>query len=659
MKINIAGWSSEGLRCPDVDVDLRQDGGESYHVALLQMPNGTGKTTTLEMLKATLSGEGASWDETKVRAMRRKDAKHSTGRFKVRLMVDGKPVTFELELDFVNGRATSLTTRPGSGGLVRGWKPLPEIRRFVESSFLNLFVFNGELANELFLEDKAKAEDAIDSLCQLYLVEDIMDFVEDSFDTAIKNATGPKSSQALLALRRKRDELRVRKAKLQRMRTKAVQDRETAKKASEELQARITAKTSGHEKDKAAHADAKVAEATAKAAVESARDLLLQSLRNPLSFSPAIGAKLVNWKNCLDELKLPEATSAQFFNDLKKRTECICGTPMTDVMREQISNEARLVLSSEETGAMNFIKSEIEHYQPKAGEPSLNDVMLDRLAALSTARRDHLKASQDVRTYWRKIVDAGGEEVKEWEKQQKAHDAKCGECEDLIRDIDDPGLNVRTGEIFSLARIQREIDDASKKIADATGTEMLRAKTAAVTKIIRRAEELARRAIKTELVDSCNRRLRQILADDPIALESIDGHLVLAGQERGSEAQTLSVGYTFLMTLLERGDNRFPLLVDSPVGKMDGTVRRAVGELVPTLCSQFVTFVINTERPYFVPALKRAARDVLHLTFFRQTPGTQRLMAGLPKTGVTRTADGILVEDEAYFEAFDMEVEGR
>ena len=51
MKIELLGWSSRGLRCPDIDVELTQH-GKVLPVSLIQMPNGTGKTTTLELLMA-------------------------------------------------------------------------------------------------------------------------------------------------------------------------------------------------------------------------------------------------------------------------------------------------------------------------------------------------------------------------------------------------------------------------------------------------------------------------------------------------------------------------------------------------------------------------------------------------------------------------------
>ena len=52
MKLNLLGWKCEGLRCPDFNIQL--DYNESSSATFLQMPNGTGKTTTLRLLKRSL-----------------------------------------------------------------------------------------------------------------------------------------------------------------------------------------------------------------------------------------------------------------------------------------------------------------------------------------------------------------------------------------------------------------------------------------------------------------------------------------------------------------------------------------------------------------------------------------------------------------------------
>ena len=109
MRIEIAGWESEGLRCPDVTVDLRRNGNVP-RVALIQMPNGTGKTTTLQLLNATLSESAKDWSSDKVRTFRRPDDASPHGRFKATLLVDDKPLSIELTLNYETGKASYRST---------------------------------------------------------------------------------------------------------------------------------------------------------------------------------------------------------------------------------------------------------------------------------------------------------------------------------------------------------------------------------------------------------------------------------------------------------------------------------------------------------------------------------------------------------------------
>ena len=112
------------------------------------------------------------------------------------------------------------------------------------------------------------------------------------------------------------------------------------------------------------------------------------------------------------------------------------------------------------------------------------------------------------------------------------------------------------------------------------------------------------------------------------------------------------------MSVLSRGKNDFPLIVDSPANPIERVVRKELAELIPNLCHQFVAFTINTEYDGFVPVLKENSKDCKFLTLFRITEGTQRLMSGLPKKGVVKTDNAVLVTGYDYFKSFDQKDEG-
>ncbi len=171
MKLVILGWKSRGLRCPDVDIDLQLDDRRPYAVSLLQMPNGTGKTTTLNLIRAALDGSAKTWDAEKVKTFRRANSAESEGSFVLRLAIDGDYLTFTLKLRFEAGTA-QYTTQFKSHN-VTYHDPPNSVARFLRPEFVQLFIFDGEYADKLFDPRGAEAQKAVNSLFQLHLFEDI------------------------------------------------------------------------------------------------------------------------------------------------------------------------------------------------------------------------------------------------------------------------------------------------------------------------------------------------------------------------------------------------------------------------------------------------------------------------------------------------------
>lgn len=76
-------------------------------------------------------------------------------------------------------------------------------------------------------------------------------------------------------------------------------------------------------------------------------------------------------------------------------------------------------------------------------------------------------------------------------------------------------------------------------------------------------------ALKQEIVRKTNEKLRRVIVDDYVEIESIDRYIKLKGRDGASEGQTLSIAYCFLGTLFEDSELEFPFIIDSPTGKMD------------------------------------------------------------------------------------------
>jgi len=74
-------------------------------------------------------------------------------------------VTVILNFDFNSNRISYKTTR--GKGQFDGFDPPVEFRRFMNENFVNFFIFNGELAENLLDKTHTDAEAVVESLFKL------------------------------------------------------------------------------------------------------------------------------------------------------------------------------------------------------------------------------------------------------------------------------------------------------------------------------------------------------------------------------------------------------------------------------------------------------------------------------------------------------------
>src|SRR5687768_10552064 len=98
------------------------------------MPNGTGKTTTLQLLRAALSGAASDWPREKLRSYAKRDNDTGQGRFVVHLLVNDRRVSIAMHFDF-GERSVRYTTTEGDG-MIQGHRPPHQVARFLRPGFV-------------------------------------------------------------------------------------------------------------------------------------------------------------------------------------------------------------------------------------------------------------------------------------------------------------------------------------------------------------------------------------------------------------------------------------------------------------------------------------------------------------------------------------------
>lgn len=656
MKMKVISWESEGLRCPDVAVEIGQ-GDQCPRVFLLQMPNGTGKTTTLTMIRAALTGEARQWDTDTVRKFRRAGNTNPSGKFILKLSIDGKPLTFEIQLDFIEGIAKYRTTWAGAGGIQPDWSPPSDIRRFLKKEFVSLFIFDGELAERLLDHNQSEAEKAIDALCQLYLLDDLAGWAESDWQKVTKRP-GPKTQVGLNDVKNKEDLLVKQIQKVTQIKSGALKRIAELSKEIKHLDETIGAQLKQIEGDQEELQKLKIDELQKEAVVDKVSVSLMSALRQPHLLHPAFFGALGTLKLKLDKAKLPESSSKQFFIELADEPLCVCGRPIGNEERRSIVEHASKYLGESIAGVLNALKADIDSHVNNADtgtKMSVATIAGDLKHDVSSWHQ--ARAARDAHESG--LRQKGGEKLQEQNEllTKLRHEKK--ETEDLLEEeIDRRPKPDDDEKTRCLAALNKQLEETRKRIAEISGTVELRKKTDVIKGILSQAKLFSRDSLRAVLVQKCNERLEKVLSRDPVRLDNISRSLTLHNQDGASVGQTLAVGYTFLTNLLDRGAHEFPLIVDSPANPIDNNVRREIGALIPELCKQFVALTISSEREGFVPALEKGAKgDIRYVTMFRATKGTEALLRDIPEKGISKTKTAVLIAGKDYFNKFDMDDE--
>lgn len=653
MKIQLLGWESRGLRCPDLNIDFTID-GRVPKVGLLQMPNGVGKTTTLACLRAALDGSAANWNEAKVREFRPNDVASDTGTFVVRLMVnDSERLTFEMTFHFEDGVVSYNTTFKKRQE--PNFVPPPNVAMFLNERFARLFIFDGELAKQLLDEQGEDAGRVIDTFYQLYLLDDMKKLAQSELEDHTRHRRSANPNPA--ALDKLEREIKQLEKQRRSLTEKAHLSRITVSDATARiavLEAEVGEQVRCHEtyreQERQAEADRLQSDQELKMALQK----LGSDLPDPCFIHPAFSHGLRRLAASLDRLKLPGPSSRIFFTELAdEENECICGRVLDDACRTQIRERAKEILADETSNFMNTLKDDIRHLGSRE-----DSSFADRIQSLRGIYQRLGDAEQ------RKIrirMELGGDvEIQQREQELTQCKADCKAAKAFLADFDRDILPADNADSGCCKWFDRELAERNKKRAELTGTLDFKNRTDVLIQILETAYSGAHRALKDLVVVAANRRLDAVLKISPLRIADITSTIQLmsvsgAAQRKGSEGQMLAIAYVFLTTLLNGTKHQFPLVVDSPANPLDHDVRREIAPLVPELCGQFIALTISTERDGFVEPLYEAAdHDVKFLTAFRRTAGTESLIAALPVSGVNHTSNGVLVEGREYFMQFQI-----
>jgi DNA sulfur modification protein DndD len=651
--IKIIGWTCRGFRSPDHEVELLNQKGEPYHVSLIQMPNGTGKTTTLELLRLALSGGATSCSTQYIKEFAKSQESAEPGVMEVRLLIDKKPITFIMSFDFLQGKAEYKTTY--KSGQSSGFVPPQEIKKFLNPDFINYFILDGELAELLLKDDRAAAQDVIDALFQVDSLKKIGKRIEDYW-TLKANTVTTRTEQGLTRQKNLVTEIKQRLAHLEKI-CKGVDDK------INKLNTQLTNRKADHQTaiennrlKNEALLNAQLSFHTAEKEQINSTIKLLTACQSPQNLTVVFAKSIRSLKLGLDRVKLPEAAAREFFEELCSEPECICGRAIDEEIAKTIKIKSSQYLGSDDMSLLNSLKTAIEEAVDKEKPEKHRMQLLDDVKNLT----ERVRAVNIAKTLLDELNRKASEidpKVKEAQDEIEKLTRELKESELIREQFDSEESSSQIANITGLNVLRNKLKENEVYLAEITGTLSIKNKTEKLNTILLASYERATKIISTELVEETNNNLKKWLPNNKLEVASIHGHLKLKGKKQGSVGENLSVAYGFLSTLFNRTNHSLPFIVDSPAGALDFDVRPSIGSTIPKLTSQFVTFTISSEREGFIAGgIDTATKDIQYITIFRKSIEKYKLAADKIKNKVI-TDDGIIVDDKDFYQKFQLNKE--
>ena len=590
MKMSILELEYKNIRkISSLQISFRNDTGGVIKNNFVMMANGTGKTTTMTLIKGLLDGSAKNWPVDYVKSFAPTTTTGDKGEFSITVKFDEKQYKYFLSLDYVNGIAKIETQAPPKGretGLL-----LPTaIKGIFTPEFVSRFVFDGEQAKKSMDRTSNEADETIRYLYRLDELDEIL-AMNMNILTEIQNAeggsTGTRGSLSNLrsrqkkvrdhiaSLEKKQKQLNGDIARFSQEKIEKEKQRQELDKNYEALNKEKNEVIAEQEKNRG-NVDVKITE-------------IVSLVKTPYLVSEGLCNRMYEFGGAMKKLKLPKSSSKDFFTELAYAEKCVCDRCIGEKERDAILKNAERYLGSDHQAVLNNIKSVL-----------MGSTYDERLVAafeeLGKLQEQKTRLNARFADVEDKLIKAGGPQVEQLQSEIEVLIGQISSAQTQLKIIESKDEDDETlTEENNLHKARRADAEYEVKIASTTKTNAALRKKNVVQDLVNEIKTQATAALKEEIIKKANDKISRVIKDDYIEIESIDGYIKLKDREGASDGQTLSIGYCFLGTLFEEAELEFPFVIDSPTGKMDFDKRQAVADIIPVVFNQMIAFVQSAE----------------------------------------------------------------
>lgn len=590
MKMSILDLEYKNIRkISSLQISFRNDDGGVIKNNFVMMANGTGKTTTMTLIKGLLDGSAKDWPVDYVKSFSPTTTAGDKGEFSITVKFDEKQYKYFLSLDYVSGTAKIETLAPPKGR--EAGLRLPEaIKGIFTSEFVSRFVFDGEQAKKSMDRTSNEADETIRYLYRLDELDEIL-AMNMNILTEIQNAEGgskgthgslsnlrsrqKKVREHIASLEKKQKQLNGDIARFSQEKLDKEKQRQELDKNYEALNKEKNEVIAEQEKNRG-NIDVKITE-------------IVSLVKTPYLVSEALCERMYEFGAAMKKLKLPKSSSKDFFTELAHAEKCVCDRCIGEKERDAILKNAERYLGSDHQAVLNNIKSVLMG-------SAYDERLVTAFEELGKLQEQKTRLNARFADVEDKLIKAGGPQVEQLQSEIEVLIGWISSAQTQLKIIESKDEDDETlTEENNLYKARRADAEYEVKIASTTKTNAALQKKNVVQELVNEIKAQATAALKEEIIKKANDKISRVIKDDFIEIESIDGYIKLKDREGASDGQTLSIGYCFLGTLFEEAELEFPFVIDSPTGKMDFDKRQAVADIIPIVFNQMIAFVQSAE----------------------------------------------------------------
>lgn len=626
MKVNIESISIKNIRnfIDEIILNFTDKSNNIIDVKFLNLPNGTGKTTILNLIKKVLLTDIFTPEEvlTYKPTIYETD---QTGYMRLRLRINRGKNEYELyecrlELNYRYKKAEYSTIKVGDGGHHLGIDLPKEFTTLLRDDIVEYFVFDGEKADEFLDAEQNRAKIIFEKLLLLDRIKVLNEKIDYSLDEKQRQqeeaGLGRGKGDAFIS--REKNRLQGFEDQKNKLNSQIKNLKNQIKALDDEInlydiQLEDAHKTDGakflrrqeilHQKDQY------------QKEINTSFDTIMNLIIDPLQYNQKVSNDLESLVNNMVKRKLPAGIAKEFFDELVDKPDavCICGEMFNHKMRTYLDNRKDDFLGSDEIAVLNEIKfgihnskkytnqidEKFEKYREILQEINILDFELEKLS------------SEGVKS---DVIDIKNIE----DKKELAKRSKIKREDDLYRlttknqsDHKDYGLDWKN----NLYKCQQELDKIQKTISQHLDMNKFYNKTIKLKKIVDEIVTSIFDAKKDDIIKSTNKKIQRI--HDDVEISDITDHIKIRNKKGLAKGQSKATAYSFISTIFDISPFKLPFVLDSPVGALDGLNRTQLGKtLSQSLFSQIIILIIDTEVQDFVSAFDQV-QNVDYTTIWR------------------------------------------